>query len=84
MEERKLSNVLNANPELILIINDWINTDVETLLMNGVIKPEEIPKKREELFERYLDLVYSLLWLVFGFMRLYMVDVLWWEWWRNT
>ena len=61
MEERKLSNVSNVNPELILIINDWINTDIETLLMNGAIKPEEIPKKREELFKRYLDLFYSLL-----------------------
>ena len=61
MGKRKLSDVLNANPKLILIINDWINTDIETLLMSGAIKPEEIPKKREELFKRYLDLFYSLL-----------------------
>ena len=61
MEELKLSNVSNVNPELISIINGWVNADVETLLTHGVIKPEEIPEKREELFKRYLDLFYSLL-----------------------
>ena len=61
MCDKKLQKVSATNPEAIMVIKDWVDTDVETFLANGVIKAEDIPKKREELFKRYLDLFYSLL-----------------------
>ena len=60
MEDRKLTYLENVNPGVTNLIAGWIDKDIQLLLDYSKIKPEEVPKKREELLKEYVNLFYSL------------------------